>query len=140
MPHTARMVCTEQHPCFLPTREWTRAAWVGSSGSTCRRSCSTPISVTCLDAWRACCMHAASATNSLIRTAAGLFTTSPSGNCTYTINSNSSFKIPDAPRWFHFAGRFMAKALFHGQTLRAHLAKPFYKVRPHPENVVDMRA
>lgn len=60
---------------------------------------------------------------------AGLFITSASGNCTYTINPNASFKVPDAPRWFHFAGRFMAKALFHGQTLRAHLAKPLYKVR-----------
>lgn len=59
----------------------------------------------------------------------GLFTFCTSGGSSkYTINSSSDIANEHHLHYFHFAGRLLGKALFSGQLVDAHLARPILKL------------
>jgi len=57
----------------------------------------------------------------------GLFTFCPASG-KYTINESSAIANDGHLHYFHFAGRLLGKALFSGQLVDAHLARPLFKM------------
>lgn len=66
-------------------------------------------------------------TTEVFKEGIGLFKFTEAHNLAYQINEYSDFFQPQHLVWYKFTGRMMAKALFEGLPLKAHLAPTLYK-------------